>query len=92
MGRTIPWQKGMRFGPDADFVDLEHELYDLHEDPGELVNLAVDRGKRSDVRERFDALLALEAAAYTHSRPPGVGDGSTHSAGMMEHSAYFDQN
>ncbi|MEX2268895.1 MAG: sulfatase-like hydrolase/transferase [Acidimicrobiia bacterium] len=91
MGRTIPWQKGMRFGPDADFVDLEHELYDLQEDPGELVNLAVDRAHPSDARERFDALLDLERGAYTHTRPEGVGDGSTHSAGMMEHSAYFEK-
>jgi arylsulfatase len=91
MGRTVPWQKGMRFGPDADFVDLEHELYDLQEDPGELVNLAVDRAKRSAARERFDALLELEADAYTHARPPGKGDGSTHTAGMMEHSAYFEK-
>jgi hypothetical protein len=92
MGRTIPWQKGMRFGPDADFADLEHELYDLQEDPGELVNLAVDRSKQSEARDRFEALRTLEADAYTHGRPAGTGDGSTHSAGMMEHSAYFEQN
>ena len=27
---------------DADFDDQEHEFYDLHNDPGELVNLAMD--------------------------------------------------
>jgi arylsulfatase len=91
MGRTVPWQKGMRFGPDANFVDLEHELYDLQEDPGELVNLAVDRAKRSEARDRFEAVLKLEADAYTHARPAGKGDGSTHTAGMMEHSAYFEK-
>ena len=89
MGRTIDWQRGMRFGPDADFVDHEHELYDLQEDPGELVNLAVDRGHRDEVRDRFEALRKLESNAFVHTRPEGPHDGSTHTAGMMEQSAWF---
>ena len=89
MGRTIPWQKGMRFGPDAAFVDHEHELYDLSEDPGELENLGVDRSRRHEVRDRFDHLLELEKAAFTHTRPQGAHDGSTHEAGMLEQSAWF---
>jgi arylsulfatase len=50
----------MLYGPDAAFEDQEHEWYDQHEDPHELVNLAMDRGRRSELRQRFDDLLALE--------------------------------
>ncbi|MGH9301386.1 MAG: hypothetical protein ACRD0E_05830, partial [Acidimicrobiales bacterium] len=50
------------FGPDARFDDQDHELYDLSEDPHEMSNLAHDRGRRSEVRERFNDLLALESA------------------------------
>ena len=42
------------FDIDAHFDDQEHELYDLHEDPHELVNLAVDRTRRTEVRAWFD--------------------------------------
>ncbi|RVU28037.1 hypothetical protein EOT10_07175 [Streptomyces antnestii] len=48
------------YGPDAAFDDNDHELYDLREDPGELVNLAMDRGRRAEVRERFAQLRAIE--------------------------------
>jgi arylsulfatase A-like enzyme len=92
MGRTIKWQDGMRFGPDAAFVDHEHELYDLREDPGELVNVAMDRSRRDEVRDRFEHLLELEHAAFTHARPAGEGGGSTHTAGMMEQSRWFDSS
>jgi arylsulfatase A-like enzyme len=77
----------MQVPPDADFMDQEHELYDLREDPGEMVNLAGDPSRLKEVRDRFDALLSIEAGAYTHSRPPGAPDGSTHEAGMMETAA-----
>ncbi|MGH9306343.1 MAG: sulfatase-like hydrolase/transferase [Acidimicrobiales bacterium] len=50
------------FGPDARFDDQDHELYDLSEDPHEMSNLAHDRGRRSEVQERFNDLLALESA------------------------------
>ena len=53
------------FDVDADFDDNDHELYDLQEDPHELVNLAHDPGRRGDLRARFDALRALEAAEFT---------------------------
>ncbi len=90
LGRTLEWAPEMRFGPDATFGDHEHELYDLDDDPGELHNLAHDRGRAAELRERFDELLTLEAAAFAHSRPPGPGGGSTHAAQMLERSGYFD--
>jgi arylsulfatase A-like enzyme len=49
---------------DAAFDDHDHELYDLQEDPHELVNLAMDRGRRSELRARFDALLGLESIDF----------------------------
>ena len=50
----------MLYGPDAAFEDQEHEWYDQQEDPHELVNLAMDNGRRAELRQRFDDLLALE--------------------------------
>jgi arylsulfatase A-like enzyme len=52
------------FDVDAGFDDNDHELYDLQEDPHELVNLAHDPGHRTDLRQRFEALLALEASEF----------------------------
>jgi arylsulfatase len=49
------------FDVDAPFDDNDHELYDLHEDPHELVNLAMDRSRRADVRAWFARLRELEA-------------------------------
>ncbi len=54
----------MLFGRNADFEDHDHELYDLQEDPHELVNLAVDRSHRGEVRSRFAELRALEHEVY----------------------------
>ena len=51
----------MLYGPDAAFEDQEHEWYDQQEDPHELVNLAMDNGRRNELRTRFDDLLAVEA-------------------------------
>ncbi len=51
----------MLYGPDAAFEDQEHEWYDHAEDPHELENLAMDNGRRSELRARFDELKALEA-------------------------------
>jgi arylsulfatase A-like enzyme len=48
----------------ADFDDQDHELYDLQEDPHELVNLAMDRGRRTEVRERFNQLVELETRFF----------------------------
>ena len=57
---------GMLFGRDAAFDDHDHELYDLQEDPHELVNLALDRGRRADVRSRFGELRAMEHEVYAN--------------------------
>jgi arylsulfatase len=52
------------FGPDSHFDDQEHELYDLFEDPGEMVNLAMDRSKRGTVREWHQRLLEAESKEF----------------------------
>jgi arylsulfatase len=52
------------FGTDCDFDDCDHELYDLDSDPHELVNLAMDRGRRDDVRDWYGRLRELEASAF----------------------------
>jgi len=49
---------------DADFVDQEHEWYDLGEDPHEMVNLAHDPGRRAALRANYDRLLEYEAAEF----------------------------
>lgn len=58
-GRVLPGT--IRIGPDSAFEDHDHEWYDLVEDPGELVNLANDRGRRQELRQHFDRLIELEA-------------------------------
>ena len=67
-GSTTPWGARSRtpklFDVDADFDDQDHELYDLDDDPYELVNLAMDRGHRTEVRDRFAQLLDAEAAHF----------------------------
>ena len=52
------------FGPDSHFDDQEHELYDLFEDPGEMVNLAMDRTRRDTVREWHHRLLEAESKEF----------------------------
>lgn len=59
------WPEPKRFGADAGFDDHEHELYDLDTDPHELVNLAGDPGRRSEVEEWFRRLKAAEAEEFT---------------------------
>jgi hypothetical protein len=54
------------FGRDAAFDEHDHELYDLQEDPHELVNLALDRGLRHDVRSRFAELRSIEHEVYAN--------------------------
>jgi arylsulfatase A-like enzyme len=50
---------------DADFVDQEHEWYDLHEDPHELVNLASDGGRRAGLHANYERLLEYERAEFS---------------------------
>jgi arylsulfatase len=52
------------FDVGADFDDHDHELYDLQEDPHELVNLAPDRGRREELRQRFAQLRSIEAVDF----------------------------
>ena len=59
-GREVTERK--RIALDAPFADQEHELYDLQEDPHELVNLAMDRTRRAELRDWFARLLEAEAA------------------------------
>lgn len=54
----------MQFGRDAHFDDHDHEFYDLVEDPHEIVNLAMDRSRRQDLRRRFSELRGLERDIY----------------------------
>jgi arylsulfatase A-like enzyme len=71
VGGGLPSDGGARgasrtklYDVDADFDDQDHELYDLQEDPGELVNLANDRGRRNEIRERFNSLRELERVEF----------------------------
>lgn len=52
------------FDVDADFVDQEHEWYDLQEDPHEQVNLARDGGRRPELHANYERLLEYEAAEF----------------------------
>jgi len=56
------------FDVDCDFDDQDHEWYDQAEDPDELVNLAMDRGRRAELRELYERLLAYEAAEFAVGR------------------------
>jgi arylsulfatase A-like enzyme len=53
------------FDVDAEFVDQEHEWYDLEEDPYELVNLALDGGRRADLHANYERLLEYERAEFS---------------------------
>jgi arylsulfatase A-like enzyme len=50
---------------DADFVDQEHEWYDLADDPHELVNLARDPGRRAELRANYARLLEYERESFS---------------------------
>jgi arylsulfatase A-like enzyme len=52
---------------DAAFDDQDHEWYDQQDDPHELVNLAMDRARRQELRTNFERLLAHEAAEFAPS-------------------------
>jgi Sulfatase len=84
VGQGLDWLPSMRVPSDGDPWDMEQELYDLSDDPGELRNLAVEPSRRGEVEDHFAHLLELEAAAYTHTRAGGRGQGSTHRAAMLD--------
>ncbi len=54
-----------RFDTGADFEDHDHEWYDHAQDPLELVNLAQDRSRKSELRDNFEQLLEIEAEELT---------------------------
>jgi arylsulfatase len=52
------------FDVDCDFDDNDHEWYDHDTDPAELVNLAHDRSRRSELRDTFERMRAYEAESF----------------------------
>ncbi len=62
--RGTPIAHAKKFDVDASFDDQEHEFYDLQEDPGELVNLAMDRSRRTELRQWYERLLQAEATEF----------------------------
>jgi hypothetical protein len=58
------WPTPKLFDVDAAFDDQDHELYDLQEDPHELVNLATERSRRREVRDWFFRLKGEEAIHF----------------------------
>jgi arylsulfatase A-like enzyme len=48
------------FDVDSDFDDQDHEWYEHSTDPLELVNLAHDRGRRSELKRQFERLRQYE--------------------------------
>lgn len=65
-----PWDWDKKVGEDASFDEQDHEFYDLQEDPHELVNLAMDRGRRGEVRRWFDRLRELERTEFASIEAP----------------------
>ena len=51
-------------GDTRTFDDQEHEFYDLQEDPHELVNLAMDRNRRAEIREWYQRLREAEIEEF----------------------------
>lgn len=62
--RGTPIEGPKIFTEDAHFDDQEHEFYDLHEDPHELVNLAMDRNRRAEIREWYERLREAEREEF----------------------------
>jgi arylsulfatase len=56
------------FDVDCAFDDQDHEWYDHDADPLELVNLAHDRGRRTELRAQFDRLRFYEESELAPAR------------------------
>ncbi len=52
------------FDVDCAFDDNDHEWYDHDADPHELVNLANDRARRTELRELYERMRAYETEAF----------------------------
>ena len=52
------------FDTDCAFDDNDHEWYDHDRDPLELVNLANDRTRRTELREIYERMRGYEAASF----------------------------
>ena len=48
----------------AGITVLGDQFYDLHEDPHELVNLAMDRNRRAEIREWYERLREAEIEEF----------------------------
>jgi len=53
------------FDVDAEFVDQEHEWYELQEDPHEVVNLARDGGRRTELHAHYERLIEYERESFS---------------------------
>ena len=53
---------------DADFDDQDHEWYDQSVDPHEMVNLANDPGRRTELHDLYGRLLTYEAEEFAPLR------------------------
>jgi arylsulfatase A-like enzyme len=49
---------------DCAFDDNDHEWYDHGDDPDELVNLANDRSRRSELRDMYERMRAYERESF----------------------------
>ena len=52
------------FDVDCAFDDNDHEWYDHDADPDELVNLANDRSRRSELRDAYERMRAYERESF----------------------------
>jgi len=55
---------GKLFDVDCAFDDNDHEWYDHDSDPHELVNLANDRARRSELRDVYERMRAYEQESF----------------------------
>ena len=52
----------MKIKKNAPFDQFEHELYDLQEDPYELINLGHEKNRKMGlVKQNFEKLAAIES-------------------------------